>query len=163
MKLLRLILFPAILLVAITSIAGAGEENMIKAENQIILNEEYRPDGYRSEKWKPSAEQVQETLTAVRHYIDTVELLDKSREYKQLQYIKEHFQDYTVQLVGFEFEGKKKIWCNFIHISFFDTEEERKRWSKDVIRVLDGGQDFWQLVFEPATNEITSFYINGEA
>lgn len=136
---------------------------MIKVENQIILNEEYRPDGYRSEKWTPSAEQVQKTLKAVRHYIDAVELFDTSREYQQLQYIKEHFQNYTVQLVGYEFEGKKKIWCNFIHISFLDTEEERERWSKNVIMVMDGGQDFWQLEFEPATGEISNFYINGEA
>ena len=136
---------------------------MIETDNQIILNEEYRPDGYRSEKWTPSAQQAQEALGAIRNYIDTVEFIETSQEYTDINYIKEHFQDYKVQFVGFEYEGKKKIWCNFIHTSFFDTQEEQERWTQNIIMVMDGGKDFWQLEFEPETNEITKFFINGES
>lgn len=135
---------------------------MIKS-NQVIIEQEYRPDGEASTQWTPSAEQTQTALTAVRAHLDGMKYIETSREYAALEYIKENFDDYAVQFVGFEHEGYKKIWCNFAHESTFLDDGERENWGEWIVMTMDGGKDYWQITYNVDTGEASKLYINGES
>ena len=68
-----------------------------------------------------------------------------------------------MQLVGFELDGQKRVWCNFAHKSVFLDDDERQRWRETVVRTMDGGKDYWQIIYDYDGGTLSSFYINGES
>ena len=162
-NLLILCIAATLILCVAAIVAHAGKEDMKDFNQQAIFETNHSPNMEPVTPWMPSSEQTQDTLKAIRAHLEDVKYIETSREYAGLEYIKENFEDYAVQFVGFEHEGQKKIWCNFAHTSSFYDDDKRKKWGKQVVMTMDGGKDYWQITYNVDTGEVSKLYINGES
>jgi len=100
--------------------------------------------------WFPSEEQVQKLLR------DLIGFLKKEAP-KQSPDLWEKGSVYKVQFVGFISGDDKKIFCNL----FCDTFNQD--WRKNPIVVDDGGDCYFQVIYNLKKRTFSDLYINGEA
>ena len=140
-----------ILLILFFSFNVVAEETIIPPENIVILNT-------KESTWTPTAEQVDAALKKVFEFIDNPSNVNDWQK-SEIQKIKNKLTSYNVQFVGKEDNGNKIIWCNF----FINYEERFDYWKKGVVFVLDGGNNFWQIMYDPKSDSCYKFYSNGYA
>jgi hypothetical protein len=68
------------------------------------------------------------------------------------------FREYRRQYVGEIVEGKKVIFINFFCVCY-----GLDYWKRDLVRVWDGGDCFFPIIYNIKTKEFSDLWINGEA
>ena len=120
--------------------------------NTVILKAEHT---YKS-TWTPTEEQAQRALEKAVYFLDHPTDVNE-RQMRELAKIKKNLSLYKVQFVGFEINGKKRIWCNFFGGRDFDG------WEKKIVLVKDGGFWFWQIEYDLINDICVNFRSNGYA
>lgn len=69
----------------------------------------------------------------------------------------EYLPNYTRQYAGIEEEGRRLIYGNYF------CSDMGLDWQKDFVFVEDGGDCFFQVIFDPETNTFLSLSVNGES
>jgi hypothetical protein len=65
------------------------------------------------------------------------------------------------QYIGILAGGKKLIYINAFSDTILRAPEFRTRWKKEAIVACDGGDVFWGVEFDPATNSFAHLEFNG--
>jgi hypothetical protein len=76
-----------------------------------------------------------------------------------------HLAEYVRQYGGVVEGGRRKIYCSFLHKTDFeygDILEQLERLSHG-ITVYDGGDHFFQLLYDPETDSCSELLVNGDA
>src|SRR4029453_14869906 len=97
----------------------------------------------------PSVPQVQ----AIEQRL--VELLRRSGHHIKLV-------DSRRQYIGATTRDKKQIYLNAFPASAFDSPDHID-WRKTAVAACDGGDVFWGVEFDPATNSFSNLEFNGDA
>lgn len=109
--------------------------------------------------WEPSIDDVSRAEQCIKQYLtsaqDDPDLYPFQTENAPI--ILENLGKYRRQYVGIVVDGEKRIWTN----SFF-PEDAFPEWERAPVYVLDGGNDFWQIQYDPQKDECTNFYVHGE-
>ncbi len=66
---------------------------------------------------------------------------------------------YKRQYLGITRNGKMQIYINGFCEQYWSRGKD---WQSRFVFVLDGGNCYFQILFDPTTNEFTNFLINGE-
>ena len=66
---------------------------------------------------------------------------------------------YKRQYFGITKKGKEQIYVNAFCEQYWSQEKD---WQSRFVFVLGGGNCYFQILFDPTTNEFTNFVINGE-
>jgi len=66
---------------------------------------------------------------------------------------------YKRQYFGITKNGKKQIYINAFCEQYWSQKED---WRSKFVFVFDGGNCYFQILFDPTTNEFTNFVVNGE-
>lgn len=105
------------------------------------------PDGF----WMPSADDIAELEVNLTEFIEENE--DEFR-----RDIVEDLPDYIRQYLGYVAEGQRWIYVNALcnHGDGLD-------WETDIVFVADGGDCFFQVIYNADTGEFSDLSINGEA
>lgn len=127
------------------------------------------------EPWQPAPETVERALAGIRAYLDEQREIELDEEesdtfarYEMLYGVREKLPAYKCQVVGFVEKGRRLVYLNFVHYMSLeahpdDDPAELEDWTRDPHVVSDGGDHYWQVVYDPATNEYLRLGINGEA
>jgi len=74
----------------------------------------------------------------------------------------EHPEQYYRQYLGVIQKGKKVLYINAIRV--WETEETPPRnWRTHFYWVVDGGLGYWQVIYDPATQQFSGLQINPRA
>ncbi|MEQ9376067.1 MAG: hypothetical protein RIG68_12860 [Imperialibacter sp.] len=71
------------------------------------------------------------------------------------------FDSYALQYLGVTIKGQRYIYINALRISKKSADEEYPNWRSCVIRVCDGGQAYWGVLFNLKTKSFEQLYFNG--
>jgi hypothetical protein len=142
-----------ILMIAIgMNLAKAG--NAIPAEHQVILQGD----------WIPTKEQTQAALSAAVVAVEKAAAgpagttIVEKYEVEAATKISQNMENYAVQFIGQMVDSKKVIFCDFFpSASLKDTSY----WRESLVRVEDGGYNYWQIVYDPETGKCGEPQING--
>ena len=104
------------------------------------------PTGSVDSYWNVSDEQVSQMNTALLTY------LQEQNESELL----ENFADYQQQFFGYVVDGQQMIYGNYFCVEFED-------WRSNFVFVMDGGDCFFQAVYDVVSDKIISLSINGDA
>jgi hypothetical protein len=102
-----------------------------------------------AEAWAPTAEVVAAAEQAALECIR-----------RSAPAIFERLEEYRCQYMGFVFDGQRRIYCNFFR---HDEDEADEDWRTEPVCVLDGGDDYFHLEYDPDSRTCANFYVNGEA
>ncbi len=72
----------------------------------------------------------------------------------------EKLSEYKRQYAGVIVEGKQLIYTSFICNSFAEDNDD---WQRDVLIISDGGDCFFNIMFDPAEGNYFDLYVHGEA
>ena len=110
--------------------------------------------------WEPSVDDISRAEECVRQFLVTAEDNPNLRDYQKddAAFVLENLARYRRQYVGIEVDGEKRIWCNL-----FQFDDSTKDWRRDLVYVLDGGRDFWEIAYIPLKDECADFYVHGES
>jgi len=122
----------------IFSVESAEEQNLGIYVNTPVT-------GY----WKPSENEINDV------FVTLVKYLQSTSENQNIGKL----ENYRHQHFGYLSADKKYIYNNYF-CDDFDTAIE---WRTNFISVDDGGNCFFQAIFDVDTQEIISLYINGES
>jgi hypothetical protein len=70
--------------------------------------------------------------------------------------------EYKRQYLGVTSKGKKYLLLSFIHASCMSDPSIKKTWGHGWVAVLDGGDLFWGVFYDPATGTFSEWECNGE-
>jgi hypothetical protein len=129
-----------------------GIEGIIVPEERgkDFFSEACQAQGY----WTPRQEDVLEIEEELPVYL-------KEQAPKESADLWKRLSDYKRQYVGIIVDGKKKIWINFFHNAF--VEESRINWQKEPVLVSDGGDHFFNIIYDLKERTFSDLLINGEA
>ena len=102
--------------------------------------------------WTPTEADIAALEAALPAFLETAEnqwLTDDPP-------IDEREPEYMRQYLGIVEEGEEIVYANF-----FCTINEMD-WSNEYVLVMDGGDCFFQIKYNPATNEFFDFSVNGQ-
>jgi len=101
--------------------------------------------------WTPAIDQVRELESLLQEYLDAHPPASDTPVRDVLEYGCQYF--------GVTKNNRNVICLNAFHNpSRFDG-----RWEKEIISVLDGGSNYFQVYYDPATREYTGLRYNGKA
>ncbi|SRR5258706_8034875 len=64
---------------------------------------------------------------------------------------------------NFQYQGREENGKKFVYVNAFCINDKRWQLKKQVVFVFDGGTCFFNLKYDPKTNQFFSLQINGEA
>ena len=99
------------------------------------------------ERWTPSTDEAMKADAIARECI---------RE--EAPEVHERYDVYTRQYVGYLHEGRKLIFINY-----FTQRPDFDDWRKALVRVKDGGINFFEVRVDLATSTCVQVYVHGEA
>ncbi len=102
--------------------------------------------------WTPTEPQVRDLEDRLPDFL-------KSSTEPRANLIRPKLAGYKRQYFGFTIAGKKQILLN----AFCDAGGPKDYWRSQIVFVLDGGECYFQVSYDPATKLFTSLSINGEA
>lgn len=102
--------------------------------------------------WTPAQADIAELEAALPAFLETAE----NQWLRDDPPIEERVPEYMRQYLGIVEEGKEIIYANF-----FCTINEMD-WSNEYVLVMDGGDCFFQVKYNPATGEFFDLAVNGE-
>ncbi|MDJ0976356.1 MAG: hypothetical protein QNJ98_17980 [Planctomycetota bacterium] len=144
----------------------------------VILPEETGIDWFMGggpEAWRPDARTVRTALGAVRGHLEAqlertwpAEELDTEAWHEILRGVLAQLGDYRCQAIGYIDGDRRLVFLNFVHrVSLEphpdDDPNEPDRWPTEPHLVDDGGDYYWQVVYDPAKRQFFHLYVNGEA
>lgn len=100
--------------------------------------------------WVPTAE----VISRLKQHIEPFVRNESKTEGRKLQ----DWKTYTFQYQGQEENGRK-----FVFVNAFCINDNGWQLKKQVVVVLDGGTCFFNIKYDPKTNQFFSLQINGEA
>lgn len=106
--------------------------------------------GWEAPFWEPSNQQVLKLEAALPEYL--------RGNPAGRAILKRDFQSYGRQYFGISKKGKNQIYLN----AFCRPEKFPNR-KMSIVRVLDGGACYFQVIYDPEENKFSDFSINGEA
>lgn len=124
--------------------------------------------------WRPDAGTVRHALRGVRAHLEAQlrrtwppEELDTEDWHATIRGILAKLDVYLCQAIGYVEEGRRLVFLNFVHRDSLvpdpdDEPGEREDWTSDPYLVDDGGDWFWQIVYDPAEDGFSSLNVNGE-
>jgi hypothetical protein len=124
-------------------------------QNTVIFNAEQAeaqylapltPTGSVNSYWNVSDEHVTQVNAALIVYL---------QEHDEAQLL-ENFANYQQQFFGYVVDGQQMIYSNYFCMEFED-------WQTEFVFVLDGGDCFFQAVYDVVSGEIINLSINGDA
>jgi len=116
--------------------------------NGVIVPEAMAEEFDLSERYfTPSEEEVMKLEAALPAYLEQVGEGDLAAR----------LPEYMRQYVGFSFDGERVLYANF----FCNAHEID--WQKQAVFVLDGGDCYFQVQFDPKEGQFLYLQINGEA
>ncbi|MDX1990846.1 MAG: hypothetical protein SF029_00555 [bacterium] len=107
------------------------------------------PEAY----WTPSPTEVAALEAGLSNYLQS-QLRDGMWGYG----VWERLPAYGRQYFGLVFEGERLIFANY----FCNTSDEMN-WQEQYVLVMDGGDCFFRLLYNPVTGEYSNLIVNGEA
>jgi hypothetical protein len=102
--------------------------------------------------WTPTESQVRDLEQRLPDFL-------KASTEPRANLIQPKLAGYKRQYFGFTIVGTRQILLN----AFCDAGGPKDYWRSQVVFVLDGGECYFQVSYDPATKSFTSFSINGEA
>ena len=97
--------------------------------------------------WTPAQSDIVEATRHIRAFLA-----------KQSPFIANRLQQYRCQYFGIIVDGKKRVYCNFLHRDGHD-----ENWQTRPVFVLDGGDSYFQLEYDMQSKRCLNFMVNGEA
>jgi hypothetical protein len=107
------------------------------------------PEAY----WTPSQAEVAALEAGLVDYLQR-ELSEGMWGYR----VWERLPEYGRQYFGLVFEGERLIFANY----FCNTSDDMN-WQEQYVLVMDGGDCFFRLLYNPQTGEYSNLIVNGEA
>ncbi|MBX3064896.1 MAG: hypothetical protein KF726_18080 [Anaerolineae bacterium] len=106
-------------------------------------------DGY----WMPDTADVLALESALPAYLD-----QQAAAGRDVEGVAAKLPDYKRQYIGFIAGGEKMLYANYFCDAFDDD-----RWLHDWLYVMDGGNCFFQVVYQVSSGEFRYLSINGYA
>jgi hypothetical protein len=103
--------------------------------------------------WTPSESQVLELEQRLPDFL-------KSSKEPRANLIPSKLGKYKRQYYGFTAHGKKHIFLNAFCSSVFYPSDY---WKSHFVLVMDGGECYFQAIYDPAEKQFTSVWVNGYA
>lgn len=99
--------------------------------------------------------------------LEITELENRIKKYDEIKYV-ERLSKYYRQYIGYYNSANERvIWVNFLwkkDSNDYDIEgNEIQTWKKMWMQVHDGGNQYWNIKFNPDSKEFYRMVINGEA
>ena len=153
-KLFQRVIFTILICFVITTLTLAGEipgaifpkERTEEFASKLLVTGELTPPF-----WTPKIEQVR----VLEKFLPEFVRKNAPRDGKPIGTISK----YKRQYFGITKNGKKQIYVNGFCEQYWSQKED---WRSKFVLVLDGGNCYFQILFDPTTNEFTNFVINGE-
>jgi len=113
-----------------------------------------------TEFWQPSLADVSRAEECFTRFLASAPDDPDLKDYEKADaaFVLENLMAYRRQFVGVVIDGEKRVWCNA-----FWPRDLFPDWELEPVYVLDGGRDFWEMEYIPATDECTGFHVHGEA
>lgn len=105
-----------------------------------------------SDYWTPSETDIYAFEGGIRDFL--IQTADP-RFYQQPP-VWDRLPEYKRQYFGVMIDGRRLLFANFFCIN-------DPNWTTDLVVVLDGGECFWHVMYDPATGEYLNLQVNGEA
>lgn len=149
----------AILILIILGITDpCHAESLVSKENRVILNESCESP-WIDIQWVPSDEQTDDALTVITRFLNEDESVNAYGRQQALAAaeIRKHSGDYRVQFSGIIENDINYIQCNFFPVGRTFSSD----WRTEYICAFDSGFWYWNILYDPATKEVSRFQING--
>ena len=106
--------------------------------------------GVEGGSWVPSAEAISKLKEQIEAFVSNQAKTEgrKLREWKT----------YT-----FQYQGQEENGRTFVFVNAFCMSDKQWQLKKQMVFVLDGGTCFFNLKYDPKTNQFFSLQVNGEA
>ena len=123
----------------------------LSGENWIIVT--------KGATWSPKPAQVLAAREAVHTYLGSLQKTLPKDDYRcrKITEILANWALYKMQAIGVPGPGQVRMHLNFLGLS----DETWKR--NEIVRVMDGGSQFWNVDFDLNTNLASNLEINGDA
>jgi hypothetical protein len=114
----------------------------------VIVPASLAEDFELSEKyWTPSEEDIMKLEASLPAFLEEIDQ----------GVIIERLPEYMRQYVGFTFENDRLIYGNFF-CNAYEID-----WKKEMVFILDGGDCYFQLQYDPKNDQFLYIQFNGEA
>jgi hypothetical protein len=126
---------------------------IFEAENSAQAGLGYEFNDPIVDYWTPTEEQVMALEAALVPFLES-EIAPDDYRYG----FWDEIASYKRQYFGIAFEAEQPlIYANYFCVDMFD------QWLESYVLVMDGGDCFFQTIYDPATGTFSSLRINGEA
>jgi hypothetical protein len=146
----RLVL-PAPLQAAFFEVDGLDAEGVIVPEDQVDASVFFARFGSR---WTPSSDDVRRLESGLA---DALIAAGARTE------IHERLGEYRRQYLGVIVEGRRRILVNAFRGTAADGRDRHPDWRHRFVFVLDGGHDYWRILFDVESGDFVGFEQNGYA
>jgi hypothetical protein len=120
-----------------------------------VLNTYYVPQYYTPKCGTPLATPGQERLET--------DIADSDQD-NFLYKVRPILSEYKRQYLGVTFKGKKYLYMSFIHSSVISGDSyAKKNWGHRWVEALDGGDLFWEVLYDPISGTFSEWECNGYA
>jgi hypothetical protein len=154
--------FLAILALPCPVFSGAAPQSIKENDFRgVIFPANYKLHGYGPEKrWEPQKEDIEKIEKVLPDCLKDYALKNKSYHHSNLIYpqIKKYIRQYFGVING---QKEQIIWINLFMES--SSHAKSRSWEQDLLLVLDGGANYFNLNINPATGACTDISVNGEA
>lgn len=133
--------------------AGSIDGVIFTARNAAEVGLQYEFNETILDYWTPTEEQVVALEGGLVHYLEAQIAPDDYRYgfWEDLEF-------YRRQYFGITFEGGEPlIYANYFCVEDFDY------WLESFVMVMDGGDCFFQVLYDPAANTFSGLRVNGVA
>ncbi len=120
---------------------------------QARIAEWYAEDGQSTGYWQPARTDVLIIMDGAAAFLQS----NSESFHTQGTPVWERLDEYMVQFFGITLDDRRIVYANY-----FCTDTERD-WRKEFIMVMDGGQCFFQFMYDADTGEFFNLRVNGEA
>ena len=101
--------------------------------------------------WTPASDAIEELETRLPQYLGMYPPADDRPVVDVFAYGRQYY--------GVTRKGLKLVYLN----AFNRPESFAPRWKTDIVDVQDGGSNYFQVYFDPATKEFIDLHYNGKA
>ena len=126
---------------------------IFSAEYSLKLDKQGSLLGLQGPYWTPTEQQVAELEKVLAEYVRSI----SNAHYDRLTL---NLSTYKRQYLGITSSGKEVIYVNAFCDAYWSRDNT---WKTDLVFVLDGGECFFQLTYDPESKEILEFNVSGEA
>ena len=111
-------------------------------------------------RWNPTIEDIAAAEKILEKYLNRYCRKYSKKDNHGTSFVCKNLDDYIRQYLG-EFNNEQKIL--FIYCFWKGILQEHLDWKINMIKIFDGGSDYWYMKIDMDKRKVVDFYIHGSA